>query len=151
MLPTKAKMRIARMLNIAIIGVRSLAGRTPFVRVRRFGVNWRLDLNEGIDLALYVGTYQDIPRRIMDRWLPPGSLAVDIGANIGAHCLRIARRVGANGRVVAVEPTDYAFSKLTANAELNPGLRGRLVLVQAALTDGTARAGEAQFYARWPL
>src|SRR5882672_9077000 len=99
MLSTRNKMRIARALNRMIVGARAMAGREPIVTVRRRGVNWRLDLNEGIDLALYLGLYQGLPRRALDRWIRPGSLVVDIGANIGAHCLPMARRVGPAGRV----------------------------------------------------
>ncbi len=76
---------------------------------------------------------------------------VDIGANIGAHGLRIAKLLGPKGRVVCIEPTDFAFAKLVANAGLNPELSNRLILVQAALTDGAKTVGATQFYSRWSL
>ncbi len=151
MLSTKAKIRIARVLNKAIVGARSMLGKSSIIEARRFGANWRLDLNEGIDLAIYLGMYQNLSRRTTNNWLHPGSLAVDIGANIGAHSLRIAQQIGADGRVVAIEPTEYAFAKLNTNARLNPDLASRLVLVQAALTDGTERGRDDEFYSRWPL
>ena len=153
MLTTKRKIALARMLNCAIVGTRTLAGRPSRVIVRRHDVNWELDLNEGIDLAIYLGLYQRIPRRAA-RWITPGALVLDIGANIGAHSLPLARAVGNDGLVVAVEPTDYAFSRLQANAALNSELESRLVLVQAALTartDRPDRKENAHFYSRWPL
>lgn len=151
MLSTKSKIRIARALNVAITGARSAVGLDATAEVRRFGLNWRLDLNEGIDLAIYLGRYQNISNSKLKQWLQPGTLAIDIGANIGAHCLRMAKQVGSRGRVVGIEPTDYGFAKLRANALLNPELLQRLVLVQAALTDGSETDRKAAFYSRWPL
>jgi FkbM family methyltransferase len=151
MLTTKRKMALARMLNLAIVGTRVLAGRPSRVIVRRRDVNWDLELNEGIDLAIYLGLYQRIPRRAA-RWISPGALVLDIGANIGAHSLPLACDVGHDGIVIAIEPTDYGFSRLQANAALNSDLLSRLILVQAALTAGGSGPGQgARFYSRWPL
>lgn len=153
MLTTKRKIALARMLNFAVVGTRALAGRSSRVTARRRDVNWELDLDEGIDLAIYLGLYQRIPRRAA-RWITPGALVLDIGANIGAHSLPLARAVGDDGFVIAIEPTDYAFSRLQANAALNSELASRLILVQAALTaytDRPDREKNAHFYSRWPL
>ena len=153
MLSTKHKIKIARSFNRAIVGARSIAGRPSRVVVRRRNVTWKLDLNEGIDFAIYLGLYQRIPQRVT-RWIKPGALVLDIGANIGAHSLLLAQAVGPHGRVIAIEPTDYGFSCLKANATLNLDLFQRLILVQAALTAGAESAdqgGQTQFYSRWPL
>jgi FkbM family methyltransferase len=151
MLSTRGKINIARTLNVAIVGTRSLVGRHAIVTCRRRGLKWRLDLNEGIDFAIYLGLYQKIPRRIVESWIPPGSLVLDIGANIGSHALPLARQVGPYGRVVAIEPTVFAFSKLCANVALNPELNDRMILVQAALNDGATDQPQPEFYSRWPL
>jgi len=153
MLSTKHKIEIARLLNRAIVGALSIAGRPSRVVARRRNVTWKLDLNEGIDFAIYLGVYQRIPQRVT-RWIVPGALVLDIGANIGAHSLLLAQAVGPHGHVIAIEPTDYGFSCLKANAELNSDLLPRLILVQAALTTGAERADQGdqtQFFARWPL
>jgi FkbM family methyltransferase len=153
MLSTRSKMTIARVLNRAVVGSRRLIGRGPMVEVARRGVNWRLDLNEGIDLAVYFNVYQSVPPRVVDDWIRDASVILDIGANVGAISLRMARESRAASRVVSIEPTDYAFGKLLANLELNPDLRERVVPVQAALTDSPAAPdeGAAAFYSRWPL
>ncbi len=153
MLTTKRKIAIARVLNLAIGGARAVAGRPSRVVVRRRNVNWELDLNEGIDFAIYLGLYQRIHPRVA-RWITPGALVLDIGANIGAHSLPLAREVGPGGLVIAIEPTDYGFSRLKANAALNSDLLSRLIPVQAALIAGTKNPDSdeyARFYSRWPL
>lgn len=40
---------------------------------------------------------------------------IDVGANIGAHTLHLARATGPHGTVVACEPTHDAFPRLVAN------------------------------------
>src|SRR6266446_1378241 len=157
MFSTKAKIRIARTLSTAIVGARTALACGPHVTVRRGGIVWRLDLREGIDLAIYLRLYQRIPQRLTRDWLKPNSVVLDIGANIGSHGLPLARQLGPGGRVICIEPTDYAFAKLKTNAALNPNLADRLILLQAALTDKSAatiapgQTGIPSFYSRWPL
>jgi FkbM family methyltransferase len=73
-----------------------------------------------------------------------------VGANVGAHTLPLARAVGSEGRVIAVEPTAAAFERLCRNRDLNPELAGRIVPIQAALG---APGGVLQpsYYSAWPL
>ena len=40
----------------------------------------------------------------------PGEVVVDVGAHIGLYTLRAARDVGANGKVIAVEPDPQKLS-----------------------------------------
>lgn len=151
-LPTRIKLQIARLLNRVIVGMRALAGLPPQTRVRRNGAFWELDLDEGVELAIYLGLYQSLPQADLKSELSPGACVIDIGANIGAHTFALAQAVGSAGQVLAIEPTSYAFGKLKKNLELNPALAGRVMAVQCALNDGSADTGRAkQFYSRWPL
>jgi FkbM family methyltransferase len=76
---------------------------------------------------------------------------VDVGANIGAQTLHLARLVGPEGRVVAVEPTASAFAKLERNLALNPELAARVGAVQAWLDASTGGATPPEAYSSWPL
>jgi FkbM family methyltransferase len=144
-------MGIARALNRTIVGARRLVGRDSRVRASRHGIEWDLDINEGIDLAVYLNLYQTIPALVLERYIRPASVVIDIGANVGAMSLPMAQACEA-GRVVAVEPTDYAYSKLVRNVALNPSLQTRVVPVQAALVaKGSGKPASATFYSRWPL
>ena len=49
----------------------------------------------------------------------PGQTVLDIGANIGAHTVPLAKLAGAHGRVLAFEPQRIVFQILCANLALN--------------------------------
>lgn len=48
-----------------------------------------------------------------------GTLAVDVGANLGIHTLLLSCCVGDEGRVIAFEPLPLLYERLCANVELN--------------------------------
>jgi FkbM family methyltransferase len=150
-LSTARKMAVARGLFLCVQGLRRLAGRTTTeVSCRRRGAHWSLDIREGVQLALYLGVYERATSRRLLEFARPGSIVLDVGANIGAHTLPLARAVGSQGRVVAVEPTDSAFARLVRNRSLNPDLEPRIVTVQSALGPPGAAAADG-YYSSWPL
>jgi FkbM family methyltransferase len=111
------------------------------------GANYELHLGEMIDLALYLQQFEPDVRAAIRRETKPGMTVLDIGANIGAHTLLFSTLVGATGRVVAFEPTDFAFAKLQKNVSLNPRLS--VETVRMALADHTRARQEVDFRASW--
>jgi FkbM family methyltransferase len=65
------------------------------------------------------GEYYESEVDVFRRFLAPGDVALDIGANIGTHTLAMARIVGPRGSVYAFEPQRLVFQTLCANASLN--------------------------------
>lgn len=53
------------------------------------------------------------------RYATTGTVAIDIGANLGLHALVLSRCVGDKGRVFAYEPLAPIYRRLTANVGLN--------------------------------
>lgn len=95
---------------------------TPFNRVKdcRYGrmlynVN---DIYVGRSFELY-GEYSEGEVGLFRQVLRPGDVAIDVGANIGAHTVFFARAVGPTGAVLAFEPQRLAYQALCANAALN--------------------------------
>ena len=76
---------------------------------------------------------------------------IDIGANIGAHTLSLARSAGPSGKVYAFEPSDFGFAKLRRNLALNPELEARTVARQILLSASGSDPAERLIYASWPL
>lgn len=152
MLTTKKKIALARLAQRPVMWGRRLRGAGPQATVQRRGLTWALDLNEGIDFAIYLmGAFEPDTVRAYGQIVRPGMTVLDIGANIGAHTLHLARLVGEEGRVIAFEPTDWAFAKLQANLALNPEIAGRVTPVQGFLVDRDDREVEAEVPASWPL
>ena len=84
-LNTRTKLAIARALNRTLLCGRSLVGLDTKAQVRRHGIVWDLDLEEGIDLSIYLfGCFEPMTSRALQRLVKP---VLDIGANIGAHTL----------------------------------------------------------------
>ncbi|HYA66397.1 MAG TPA: FkbM family methyltransferase, partial [Burkholderiaceae bacterium] len=153
MLKTKQKIALASMAQAAVMAVRRIAARGPDVQVRRGGINWHLDLREGIDFSIWLlGAFEPETVRCYKRLLKAGDVVLDIGANIGAHTLPMAKAVGPQGMVYAFEPTDFAFAKLMVNRSLNPGLLPRIQCLQYMLVDSEdAGAATPDLYSSWPL
>lgn len=152
MLKTKTKIGIAAGLSKTVRLARRLGGAAnDIVEVTRDGLRWSLDLSEGIDFALYLGVFERSTVAACKRYVKSGATVLDIGANIGAHTLQLAKLVGPAGHVHAFEPTDYAFRKLQMNLELNPGLVSCVTTEQAFLGDSTETVPIAEIYSSWPL
>ena len=149
---TTQKIAAARAIYHAVHAGRALLGRTDRQIVTRDGVTYDLDLSQGIDFAIYLGnSYERQTRAALRRLVKAGSLVLDIGANIGAHTLSLAHFVGPAGQVMAFEPTDYAFRKLSRNLDLNPELAARVTARHCFLTGADAESVPSDIYSSWPL
>lgn len=152
MLSTAAKVRIARMLYLVLRFVRTPFGGRDEVRTKRRGVHWVLDLREGIDLTIYtLGAFEVDTLLALQKLVRPGDTVLDIGANIGAHTLHLARLVGDSGRVIAFEPTDFAVGKLRTNLRANPYLEPRVVVHQGFLVADPAVTSVPAIASSWPV
>ena len=85
---------------------------TNGIRLRFFPAVWMLNLWENRDFG-----HDDI--EILTRWLRPGDVFVDCGANVGLLTNIAAKCVGPAGRVYAVEAHPRIFRYLQSNVELN--------------------------------
>jgi FkbM family methyltransferase len=83
---------------------------------------------------LSAGTYEPHIAAFYRTRLRPGMSVVDVGANIGFHALHAAHLVGAEGRVLAVEPDPGNAALLRLSLAL-PGNPAGVDLVEAALSD----------------
>ena len=113
---------------------------------------WQLDLREGIDFSIFLlGSFEPRTGRAFRAIVPPGGTVIDIGANMGAHTLPLAGCVGPTGRVIAVEPTNYAFERLQRQMALNPALAARITPVRAMLMGSRNAALADLVESSWPL
>ncbi len=93
------------------------------------GVKIALDrADASVSVQIAEGSYEPHVAATLDRLLGAGDVFVDVGANVGYHSFRASPRVGADGRVIAVEANpenarliawSIAINSLT-NVELVP-------------------------------
>jgi FkbM family methyltransferase len=136
-----------RSVRQAGFAVYAKAVRSRVVEADVDGARYELHLGEMIDLALYLQQFEPDVRAAIRRITKPGMTVLDIGANIGAHTLLFSSLVGPTGRVVAFEPTDFAYAKLVKNLSLNPALR--VQPVRMALADRTTPQQQVDFRSSW--
>jgi FkbM family methyltransferase len=106
--PASARARLRRYLvglRARDIGIRfvTLGGDRLFVdSLDRYAaaMAWKLGWRDGA------------AQRLIAREVQAGMVAVDVGANVGWYTLALARRVGASGRVLALEPEARCFELL---------------------------------------
>src|SRR4051812_46112945 len=65
------------------------------------------------------GEYGGLEAEFLEQLCGPGDVVIEVGANIGAHTVGIAKRVGPTGYVLAFEPQRLVFQNLCANIALN--------------------------------
>jgi len=96
-------------------------------------VVWIDPANE-IERSMLVGYDPDVARAIQ-RFAGPGLHCIDVGANVGAVTLPMAKRVGPAGRVLAVEPGPPYVERLRDNLAANPALEQRVTIVAEGLSE----------------
>jgi FkbM family methyltransferase len=105
--------------------IESFATAPSGATVARFG-----EVDYGIDLSIhrlmekyFFQTHEMFLERIFDRFLAPGRVFIDIGANCGYWSAYALSRVGRDGEVHAFEPVPQYFAFVRRLAALNPDYR----------------------------
>lgn len=122
------------------------------VRRREFDFNtttfrgWSLKGNttDWIQRSLYYfGLWEPNLSAWIERRLSAGDVFVDVGANVGYFTLLASARVGATGKVVAIEPMPEIFGHLSEHVAAN-SLQNVRLINEAAV--GPGEEGEVRLY-----
>jgi FkbM family methyltransferase len=106
------------------------------------GDTFDVDLSSKLEWQLWAfGGYEQHFAELFGYLVRPGDRCVDVGANVGVHTVRLARLVGADGEVIAIEPDPDVVQRTNRNIALN-GLSNVRVISAAA----SERAGEMRLY-----
>ena len=122
---TKSKILIASILSKILI---FFIGDKKRVILRN-NIKYEIDLNEAIDLGIFLGIKNENNLYRIKNFLNSKSknVLVDIGSNVGSVTLPLAKLFNLS-TVISIEPTKFAFSKLKKNLKLNPSLKSRVKL-----------------------
>ena len=122
---TKSKILIASILSKILI---FFIGDKKRIILRN-NIKYEIDLNEAIDLGIFLGIKNENNLYRIKNFLNSKSknVLVDIGSNVGSVTLPLAQLFNLS-TVISIEPTKFAFSKLKKNLKLNPILKSRVKL-----------------------
>lgn len=124
-LPHKVKLRIARDV---------LKRESLTIKVFDFRLEVPLKV-QGIGTVLTVFGHRELDHlHIIDTLLRPGTVVLDIGANIGYYAVIEGRRIGPDGFIYAFEPDPRNVAFLRRNLQLN-GLADRSEVSPDAISD----------------
>ena len=101
------------------------------------GVRIHLHLDSELSRLIYCRHFEAAEREFLNNFLRPGDTFVDVGANIGLFTLIAVNRVGAEGQVIAFEPTPETFARLVQNVQ-SSGCRN-ISCEQLALSDKSGK------------
>ncbi|QFI75627.1 FkbM family methyltransferase [Bradyrhizobium betae] len=114
--------------------------------VKLFGLVAQIGFNSRLFRRVFLAFYSVYKSRLeagpvdeLRRFVPEGSVVIDVGANVGFFSLRFASWVGPRGEVILLEPEDRNFEALQSLV-VREGMieRSRLMKVAAAETSGKA-------------
>jgi FkbM family methyltransferase len=119
----------------------SLCPRDREVWDRIFGCRVSLNLANYIERSIYLRVFDREGLALVSEFLRPGTVFVDVGANVGFYTLLGASLVGDGGHVYAFEPSPYAGDKLRTTVAANA--LSNVTIEAAALGE---EAGTAQMH-----
>jgi FkbM family methyltransferase len=116
-----------------------LAGARRLVVDGRHGERYAVDHGDYVQSTLlFDGAYEPEVADALRRYLRPGDLVLDVGANVGACSLPLACSLPVS--VLAVEADPEVAALLRLNVSLSGIDAGRFEVVEAALADAPGRA-----------
>jgi FkbM family methyltransferase len=140
----RATLRLIRALPVgqllALRTFRRLCRQGGNVQIGRtyFGAAMECELRDLIPSCIFhFGIWEPNISAFIQNHLKPGAVFCDIGANIGYHTLLASKVVGADGLVIAVEPSPVTVEKLRQNLERNQIRNVRIVQAACAAEAGT--------------
>ena len=88
------------------------------------------DLSSTLEWQLWAfGGFEKHFAELFGYLVRPGERCVDVGANVGVHTVRLARLVGAEGEVIAIEPDPDVVRRTNRNIALNGVAKDRKSVV----------------------
>jgi FkbM family methyltransferase len=117
----------------------------------RDGVNYEVDLAEGIELSLYLfGNFQKHVTSNKFLEIKKDYTIIDIGANVGLMTLQFSKLVP-NGKVYSFEPTFYALERLKKNLSLNESLSKNVEVINSFVSEKSSDNPEIIAFSSWKV
>lgn len=118
MLPQRARLRVAKRLynyeSPEVLGIDMVAplkgdGLVCFINTKDL-IGWKI---------FFFGEYEGGTNRALERYVRPGDVVIEAGANMGSETVLLSRMVGDAGHVYGFEPNPYTYERLSMNVAIN--------------------------------
>lgn len=97
----------------------------------RHGDNFKINMASFLEWHIWAfGSFEAHFAELFQRLVGPGDRCIDVGANVGVHTIRLAKLVGPQGEVIAIEPDAELARRARSNLRLN--LLSNVRMIQAA-------------------
>jgi FkbM family methyltransferase len=134
--PANADAPNRAVLRACVWQVRKRVTRGPLAR-RSYGLDLSFPAGSGSlsDLVYFGECFEWENINFIRRYLHPGELVIDVGANIGLFTYATAQATSPDGRVEVFEPLPWAAAVIRENVERNH-LAERITVHEIAVADG---------------
>jgi FkbM family methyltransferase len=129
--------RVKQLLRAGLLRVLGRKSK-PRTILSGLAAGCRICVSPAERLGYLLGTADRSLQRVIQRFVGNGDIVYDVGANLGYVSLVLAKRVGAQGQVIAFEPVPQTFALLKENVALNKLSNIKLLNVAAAERSGEA-------------
>lgn len=144
---TRIKIFLARILYSTVT---VFVGKQKRV-INRKGINYEIDLSEGIELSLYLfGNFQRHITGNSYLQIRKDFVIVDIGANVGLMTLQFAQ-LASEGKIYSFEPTFYALERFRKNLSLNPQLASRVEVINSFVSEKSSASPGIVAFSSWKV
>jgi len=89
------------------------------VRTKLFDCVFILNLSDYTQRKAWLKAFETKEVKFLQKWLRPGDIAVDVGANVGLLTIPMAKRIGREGQVFAFEPIEENVLCIKSNLNVN--------------------------------
>lgn len=107
--------------------------------VRLPGGEWLFIPGDSHYFGFLTGLHEEHVRRVIDQYVNPGDVCVDVGANIGYFAMMMAGSAGQGGKVIAFEPVQDTYEVLSANATMASEAGRKLTPIHAAISSANGQ------------
>lgn len=112
------------------------------IKTEALGFIWKLDKNRYLDKSILDnGVFELESTELVQKFIKPGMIVADIGANFGYYTLQFGRLVGKSGYVYAFEPVDRYRIRLLEHLKMNNIIN--VEVINKALSN---KQGKAQIF-----
>ena len=98
-------------------------------------ISVNIDTTYRAERFMWTGEYEPPLIRFLQTHNTDGWICFDVGANVGAVALALAKYVGSSGKVFAFDPGPHNITRLRSNFKLNPGLLNRTEIFGCGIGD----------------